>query len=224
MQSPSPKSIIQFRRSNAWHLRYLASTTRACPPVHLPGNGCGKTSLLRILSGADQPDSGEISSRRELRVGHLPQEFELDPEKSVHENIAGGAADIVEAIRRYENGDGDWDFLRIALNLNKTRTALSSHEVINSGLELLAGNGTIETFSVLPRLLRDNVVLENWEGSHNVLLLQVLRDCKRKELHRPFFAHLRAQAEGHARLGDALAETARAFVDVLAGDEASATL
>ncbi len=69
-------------------------------------NGCGKTSLLKILTGSQQADSGEISLRRALRVGYLPQEFELDPELSVHENIAAGAADVVEAIRRYEGGDG----------------------------------------------------------------------------------------------------------------------
>ena len=69
-------------------------------------NGCGKTSLLKILTGTQHADSGEISLRRALRVGYLPQEFELDLEKSVHENIAAGAADVVDAIRRYENGDG----------------------------------------------------------------------------------------------------------------------
>ncbi len=69
-------------------------------------NGCGKTSLLKILTGESKADSGELSLRRGIRTGYLPQEFELDPVLSVHENIAAGAADIVEAIRRYENGDG----------------------------------------------------------------------------------------------------------------------
>ncbi len=40
-------------------------------------NGCGKTSLLKILTGQQMADSGEISLRRALRVGYLPQEFEL---------------------------------------------------------------------------------------------------------------------------------------------------
>ena len=57
-------------------------------------NGCGKTSLLKILTGQNQADSGDIALRRALRVGYLPQEFELDSELSVHENIAAGAADI----------------------------------------------------------------------------------------------------------------------------------
>jgi ATP-binding cassette subfamily F protein uup len=69
-------------------------------------NGCGKTSLLKILTGLQAADSGEIALRRSLRIGYLPQEFELDPDASVHENIASGAADIVEAVRRYETGEG----------------------------------------------------------------------------------------------------------------------
>jgi len=69
-------------------------------------NGCGKTSLLKILSGDHAPDAGEISRRRGLRVGYLPQEFELDGGKTVRENIESGAADLVEALRRYENGRG----------------------------------------------------------------------------------------------------------------------
>ncbi|TAE77169.1 MAG: ABC transporter ATP-binding protein [Verrucomicrobia bacterium] len=80
-------------------------------------NGCGKTSLFKILSGTQKADSGDISLRRSLRVGYLPQEFELDLEKSVHENIAAGAADVVDAIRRYENGDGSESELSELLHL-----------------------------------------------------------------------------------------------------------
>lgn len=69
-------------------------------------NGCGKTSLLKILAGAQAADAGEIAVRRALRAGYLPQEFELDGALSVQENIAAGAADLVEAVRRYENGEG----------------------------------------------------------------------------------------------------------------------
>ncbi|MBK1882760.1 ABC-F family ATP-binding cassette domain-containing protein [Luteolibacter pohnpeiensis] len=69
-------------------------------------NGCGKTSLLKILTGEQNADSGDISLRRGIRIGYLPQEFELDPSLTVQENIAAGAADIVEAIRRYEAGEG----------------------------------------------------------------------------------------------------------------------
>lgn len=80
-------------------------------------NGCGKTSLLKILSGVQRPDSGEIALRRAIRVGYLPQEFELDVTLSVQENIAAGAADLVEAIRRYEHGEGSDAELQDLLHL-----------------------------------------------------------------------------------------------------------
>ena len=80
-------------------------------------NGCGKTSLLKILANENQADSGELSARRGLRVGYLPQEFELDPDLSVHENIAAGAADVASAVTRYETGDGSESELADLLTL-----------------------------------------------------------------------------------------------------------
>ncbi len=97
-------------------------------------------------------------------------------------------------------------FLRMGLNLNKLRAAIDSHDAINRAIEVLAGNGTIESFSVLPRLLRDNVVFENWEGTHHTLRMQVLRDALRLGLHQGFFGML------ERRLGaDALATDRQAF-------------
>ena len=80
-------------------------------------NGCGKTSLLKILANENQADSGELSARRGLRIGYLPQEFELDPDLSVHENIAAGAADVASAVTRYETGDGSESELADLLTL-----------------------------------------------------------------------------------------------------------
>jgi ATP-binding cassette subfamily F protein uup len=80
-------------------------------------NGCGKTSLLKILAGENQADSGDISARRGLRIGYLPQEFELDPGLSVYDNIAAGAADVASAVTRYENGDGSESELADLLTL-----------------------------------------------------------------------------------------------------------
>lgn len=68
-------------------------------------NGCGKTSLLKILTEQQQPDRGTMARRRGLRVGFLPQEFELAMDKTVRQNIEDGASDIVDAIYRYENDD-----------------------------------------------------------------------------------------------------------------------
>lgn len=80
-------------------------------------NGCGKTSLLKILANENQADSGELSARRGLRIGYLPQKFELDSGLSVYDNIAAGAADVASAVTRYENGDGSESELADLLTL-----------------------------------------------------------------------------------------------------------
>src|SRR5215217_6248046 len=51
-------------------------------------NGCGKTTLLRILAGFEQPDSGAIvSTRPNLRVGYLAQGMEFDPEQTIQSTL-----------------------------------------------------------------------------------------------------------------------------------------
>jgi len=113
--------------------------------------------------------------------------------------------------------DTDAAFFRVAVNLNKLQTSLLAHEAVNRGIEVLGGNGAIESFSVLPRLLRDNVVYENWEGSHNVLRAQVLRDCARLGVHEGFFDSLAARlGEEHA---EALAGDREAFEKLLSEPE-----
>lgn len=68
-------------------------------------NGSGKTSLMRILVGTEKPDSGTISRRNGIIVSHLAQEFVLDEEASVMDNVRAGAAALLEMVERYETGD-----------------------------------------------------------------------------------------------------------------------
>ncbi|HUY23452.1 MAG TPA: acyl-CoA dehydrogenase family protein [Acidimicrobiales bacterium] len=68
---------------------------------------------------------------------------------------------------------------RLLVNANKYLTSITATDVVHRGIEVLGGNGTIEDFSPLPRLYRDAVVFESWEGTHNVLCAQVHRDCVR---------------------------------------------
>lgn len=70
---------------------------------------------------------------------------------------------------------------RILVNANKYLTSVNATEVVHRGIEVLGGNGTIEDFSALPRLYRDAIVYESWEGTHNVLCAQVLRDLGRPD-------------------------------------------
>src|SRR5947209_3764350 len=58
----------------------------------LGANGAGKSSLLRIMAGADPDHLGEASPAKGIRVGFLPQEPRLDPAKTVLGNIEEGVA------------------------------------------------------------------------------------------------------------------------------------
>src|SRR5687768_18487146 len=52
-------------------------------------NGCGKTTLMRILAGIEQPDSGTISSTRpNLRIGYLAQGMDFDPEETLQTTLS----------------------------------------------------------------------------------------------------------------------------------------
>lgn len=114
--------------------------------------------------------------------------------------IASGTFHIARLVDDMEINDStDADLravIRTAINLNKYRSSVIAHEVINHGIEILGGNGAIESFSVLPRLLRDNVVCENWEGPHNVLMAQVQRDFRRYAHHLPFIERVRNMFKG----------------------------
>jgi alkylation response protein AidB-like acyl-CoA dehydrogenase len=83
--------------------------------------------------------------------------------------------------------DGDVAAVRMLVNLNKLWTSIAGTTAIRDAIEVLGGNGAIEEFSVLPRLLRDAIVCEAWEGGHNVLCAQALRDSRRQQLHIPMF-------------------------------------
>ncbi|NOZ37729.1 MAG: hypothetical protein GXP11_06635, partial [Gammaproteobacteria bacterium] len=82
------------------------------------------------------------------------------------------------------------DARRTHVNINKYWTSIQCTRVIRDAIEVLGGNGTIEEFSVLPRLYRDAIVLESWEGTHNTLCAQVLRDFATRDLHRPWLAEI----------------------------------
>ena len=92
---------------------------------------------------------------------------------------------------------------RLLVNANKYVTSISATDVARRGIEVLGGNGTIEDFSPLPRLYRDAIVFESWEGTHNVLCAQVLRDCTRFGIHEHLLSWMRTELAG---AGDIAAE------------------
>ncbi|RAJ15605.1 ABC-F family ATP-binding cassette domain-containing protein [Arenibacter echinorum] len=66
-------------------------------------NGSGKTSILNILSGKDASDSGQINSRKGIRISFLEQEPELDPKLTVEETIFASDNEVLKVIQNYEH-------------------------------------------------------------------------------------------------------------------------
>src|SRR6266576_4871114 len=64
-------------------------------------NGSGKSTLLRIMAGLDKEYNGEAWAADGARVGYLEQEPQLDPRKSVRENVMEGVAPQKTVLERY---------------------------------------------------------------------------------------------------------------------------
>src|SRR5690606_7664655 len=64
-------------------------------------NGAGKSTLLRIMAGEDRDFDGEARPQPGIKIGYLPQEPELDPQKTVRGNVEEGLAEVVKLIDRF---------------------------------------------------------------------------------------------------------------------------
>ncbi|MDE0856496.1 MAG: energy-dependent translational throttle protein EttA [Nevskia sp.] len=81
-------------------------------------NGAGKSTLLRIMAGVDKEFSGEARPMPGLKIGYLPQEPQLDPNKTVRGNVEEAVSDITNAqaeldkvYAAYAEPDADFDKL-----------------------------------------------------------------------------------------------------------------
>ncbi|KAA1243169.1 ABC-F family ATP-binding cassette domain-containing protein [Aquimarina sp. RZ0] len=65
-------------------------------------NGTGKTSLLNIIAGDEEPDDGQVVYRKNLKVAFLPQEPNLDASLTVEQTIFASDSEILQVINAYE--------------------------------------------------------------------------------------------------------------------------
>ena len=94
-------------------------------------NGAGKSTVLRIMAGVDKEYDGEVQWQPGIRIGYLPQEPQLDPEKTVREEVEEGLGELVEARRKLEEiyaayAEPDADFEKLAEEQAKYEAILAS--------------------------------------------------------------------------------------------------
>ncbi|GAB4265714.1 MAG: energy-dependent translational throttle protein EttA [Methylomicrobium sp.] len=78
-------------------------------------NGSGKSTLLRIMAGIDKEIEGEAIPQKGIKIGYLPQEPQLDPNKTVRGNVEEAVAEIKAILTRFDEvsnafADPDADF------------------------------------------------------------------------------------------------------------------
>src|SRR3546814_18247808 len=88
----APKPVL-----NNIHLQFLPGTKIAIIGV----NGAGKSTLMKIMAGFDKDYSGEAWAAEGVRVGYLAQEPQLDPKKTVRENVMDGVRPVADMIERF---------------------------------------------------------------------------------------------------------------------------
>src|SRR5215467_4712359 len=69
----------------------------------LGNNGAGKSTLLRIMAGVDKEFLGEAWPAPGLKIGYLAQEPQLDPKKTVKENVDEGVAETRKLLTKFED-------------------------------------------------------------------------------------------------------------------------
>ena len=65
-------------------------------------NGTGKTTILNIIAGLDSPDSGQVVSRKGIKIEYLSQEDNLDDSLTVEETIFNSDNETLKVIEEYE--------------------------------------------------------------------------------------------------------------------------
>ncbi len=81
-------------------------------------NGSGKSTVLRIMAGVDHEFDGEVQRLPNIRIGYLPQEPQLDPEKTVKQEVESALGEVMQAQAKldevyaaYAEPDADFDAL-----------------------------------------------------------------------------------------------------------------
>ena len=107
-------------------------------------NGSGKSTVLRIMAGADKEFEGEVQWQPNISIGYLPQEPELDANKTVREEVESGLGEVMQAKQELERiyaayAEPDADFDKLAEEQAKYENILAaSGSDVETQLEIAA--------------------------------------------------------------------------------------
>ena len=65
-------------------------------------SGSGKTTIMNMINGLDEPDTGQVIIRKEINMAFLSQNNNLQDELTIEENIFASDNEILKVIERYE--------------------------------------------------------------------------------------------------------------------------
>jgi len=69
----------------------------------IAANGTGKSTLMNILAGKEDPDTGKVTTRKDLRIAYLPQNPEFNPEQYLRDALLDSDDPVMQLIHDYEN-------------------------------------------------------------------------------------------------------------------------
>ena len=103
-------------------------------------NGAGNSTVLRIMAGVDKEFEGEAVPMSGINIGYLPQEPELDPEKTVREEVESGLGEVAAAQKRLEEvyalyAEPDADFDALAEEQGKLEAIIAAGSSTGGGAE-----------------------------------------------------------------------------------------
>lgn len=104
-------------------------------------NGSGKSTVLKIMAGVEKEYEGEMQHLAGVKIGYLPQEPELDAEKTVREEVESGMGDVMAAQKRLDEvyaayAEPDADFDALAEEQAKLEAIIATGAGDNTSLQL----------------------------------------------------------------------------------------